>query len=670
MSTAAIETDKTGSDRFALVIATSEYDDTDLRKLVSPGHDAKALSSTLQNPNIGGFNLKVITNGTSSNICEEIEAFFSERKRDDVLLLYFSCHGFKDVDGRLYFASTNTRRKLLASTAVSANFVNEVMERSRSKRQVLVLDCCYSGAFAKGLRHKAGDKSIHTGERFEGKGRIVLTASDSMQYSFEEDIREGHDEHSVFTSALVNGLETGKADIDRNGRISYHELYDYAFEQVRKETPLQNPGIWVFGVEGDVVIANNPNKNLDPTILIQEAIESLRREFNEAVINYSEGAIEINPRVAEAYTIKGEAFLNLKRYHEALSCFEKALDANPNNVVAWNNKGMSLNSLGKYEEALGCFNTALSLKDDYDQALHNRDSVRVILAGKQSGLKYSFVTKWGSSGNDHGQFYGPQGITVDPSGNICVTEYFGYRIQKFDNNGKFITKWGSEGTGDGQFCNPYGIAVDPSGNVYVADVSEARIQKFDSNGKFITKWGSEGTGGGQFRDPYGIAVDPSGNVYVADVSEARIQKFDSNGKFITKWGSEGTGDGQFRDPYGIAVDPSGNVYISDIANNEIQKFDNNGKFITKWGSEGTGDGQFNAPNGVAVDSFGNVYVSDITNNEIQKFDSNGKFITKWGSEGTGDGQFNAPNGVAVDSFGNVYVSDTGNDRIQMFSCVL
>ena len=43
------------------------------------------------------------------------------------------------------------------------------------------------------------------------------------------------------------------------------------------------------------------------------------------------------------------------------------------------------------------------------------------------------------------------------------------RIQKFDSNGTFITKWGSHGSGDGQFYYPNGVAVDSSGNVYVAD---------------------------------------------------------------------------------------------------------------------------------------------------------------------------------------------------------
>ena len=149
--------------RFALIIANSNYDDPDLQNLAAAGQDADAFSEVLQNVAIGGFEVKILKNEPSYKVSEEIETFFTDRYRDDLLLLYFSCHGIKDVDGRLYYATINTRRKLLASTAISANFVNEVMLRSRSKRQMLMIDCCYGGAFARGMLHKADKVVPHWG---------------------------------------------------------------------------------------------------------------------------------------------------------------------------------------------------------------------------------------------------------------------------------------------------------------------------------------------------------------------------------------------------------------------------------------------------------------------------------------------------------------------------
>ena len=207
--------------RFALIVASSQYVDPDLQKLIAPAQDAEALANVLQDANIGGFEVKTLLDEPSYKVNEEIQAFFSDRGRDDLLLLYFSCHGIKDEEGQLYFATSNTSRKLLDATAISANFVNRMMFRSRSRRQLLLLDCCYSGAFAKGLVSR-GDKKIHTGDYFdEGRGRIVLTASDSMQYSFEADKLnvEVKDPGSIFTRAVIDGLNTGKADLDKDGRV-------------------------------------------------------------------------------------------------------------------------------------------------------------------------------------------------------------------------------------------------------------------------------------------------------------------------------------------------------------------------------------------------------------------------------------------------------------------
>ena len=81
----------------------------------------------------------------------------------------------------------------------------------------------------------------------------MITASSAMEYAFEAgelaDAREAPP--SVFTSALVQGLETGEADRDQDGLVALDELYDYVYDQVRAATPNQTPGKWAFGVEGD-----------------------------------------------------------------------------------------------------------------------------------------------------------------------------------------------------------------------------------------------------------------------------------------------------------------------------------------------------------------------------------------------------------------------------------
>jgi hypothetical protein len=94
--------------------------------------------------------------------------------------------------------------------------------------------------------------------RFDGRGRVVLTASNATQYAFQGDEIIGQGSRSVFTHHLVCGLETGQADFDGDGWISLDELYDYVYERVADETPQQTPGKWTFDLQGEIPIARSP----------------------------------------------------------------------------------------------------------------------------------------------------------------------------------------------------------------------------------------------------------------------------------------------------------------------------------------------------------------------------------------------------------------------------
>jgi|KBSMisStandDraft_5_1062788.scaffolds.fasta_scaffold43174_3 hypothetical protein len=468
--------DKEHQRRFALIIANNEYHDADFQKLIAPAQDAKALASVLKDPEIGDFEVKVILNEPSYKVNEEIESFFSDRKPGDLILLYFSCHGIKDENGHLYFATINTRRKLLGSTAVSANFVNSIMLHSRPKRQVLLLDCCYSGAFARGLFTKA-DKYIHTKEQFQGKGRVVLTASDSMQYSFEGDVIKGDAQPSIFTRAIVYGLHTGQADIDKNGLVSYEDLYDFTFDRVTDITPLQKPGKWVFDVQGDIVIAKNPNK-ITPIKPISKEITPKKN----AVV----GRTRINRNI----------FIPIIGVSAVASIVLLVL-------------------------FLNSFSHPLSNSNFSSNQYQNHQSAIPVANG------YSFLKKWGDDNfTGNGQLRTLGGVSVDSSGNVYVADQGNSRVQKFDSNGNFITQWGKSGSENGNFSIPAVVAVDSDDYVYVTDWGNNRVQKFDNNGHYITEWGIFEWDNGSFNHPEGIVIDPKTQyVYVTEKTNNRVQVF-------------------------------------------------------------------------------------------------------------------------------------------------
>ena len=233
--------------KIALLIGTSEYA-PGLETLPAAGKDAEAMQRVLQHPDIGGFvtsDVTVLQNPDRQLMEEAIEHLFADRQKDDLLLLFFSGHGMKDETGKLYLATSTTRKnargELVRSSAVAASFVHDSMSRSRSKRQVVILDSCFSGAFAEGLAAK-DDGTIDIRTQLGGEGRVVLTSSSATEYSFDE---KGAD-LSIYTQYLIEGMTTGAADLDDDGVVSIDELHAYASTKVRDTQPAMKPEIYAM----------------------------------------------------------------------------------------------------------------------------------------------------------------------------------------------------------------------------------------------------------------------------------------------------------------------------------------------------------------------------------------------------------------------------------------
>ena len=172
--------------RLALVVATNTYTDPGLRQLRAPAQDADDLTQVLADPGIGGFDVTTVIDKPAHRVRLAIEDFLNGRGTGDLLLVYLSCHGLLDARRRLYFAATDTRKDRLGSTGVEAAWVVDQLEHCRARRQVLILDSCFSGAFAHGAK---GEADLGLQDRFlgQGRGRVVLTASTATEYSFEGD---------------------------------------------------------------------------------------------------------------------------------------------------------------------------------------------------------------------------------------------------------------------------------------------------------------------------------------------------------------------------------------------------------------------------------------------------------------------------------------------------
>ena len=263
--------------RVALLVATDRYQDTGLNRLAAPASDAEQLAAVLRNIRIADFEVTTLYNEPNYVVGRAIGDFYRDRRRDDLTLLYFTGHGVKDDDGNLYLAMTDTDRENLQFTGVQCEQIRAVMEVCRSQQKVLVLDCCYAGAFPLGLGIK-GDPAVHALEQLGGRGCVVLTSSDAMQLSFEGNqvtemgpASQRSGPSSLFTRFLIEGLRTGNADLNGDGDITLDELYSYVHDRVTDEQPLQRPKK-KEDIEGRIYFAQNIHWTLPSRI--SDAVKS------------------------------------------------------------------------------------------------------------------------------------------------------------------------------------------------------------------------------------------------------------------------------------------------------------------------------------------------------------------------------------------------------------
>ena len=248
--------------KLALLIGVSEYK-PGLAQLPAALADIAALERVLKDPEMGGFDeVRPLANPDVQKMRLEIGRLFSRAGKDDSLvMLYFSGHGIKcDDTGTLYFATADTETAEFRFTALESEFVHRVMNNCRCKRQVIILDCCFSGAFDPSLQAK-DDGSVDLRTQLGAQGRVVLTSSSSTEYSFEQPGANGQPgaSLSIYTRYLVEGIETGANGGNENGYVSIHELHEYARKKVMAIAPKMTPKIITLKDEGfDIYLTKVP----------------------------------------------------------------------------------------------------------------------------------------------------------------------------------------------------------------------------------------------------------------------------------------------------------------------------------------------------------------------------------------------------------------------------
>jgi len=110
---------------------------------------------------------------------------------------------------------------------------------------------------------------------------------------------------------------------------------------------------------------------------------------------------------------------------------------------------------------------------------------------------------------------------------------------------------------------PYSVEFDNHGNVFITDFGQFRIQKFSPRGEFIQSYGELGRNLGQFARPKGIAVDREGILYVIDAAFENAQMFDPDGNLLMFIGGSYKREGNMYLPASITIDYDNTDYFKE-----------------------------------------------------------------------------------------------------------
>jgi sugar lactone lactonase YvrE len=219
------------------------------------------------------------------------------------------------------------------------------------------------------------------------------------------------------------------------------------------------------------------------------------------------------------------------------------------------------------------------------------------------------VEEFSANGTDLGPFANfttgnltqPQGLALDASGNLYVSNALGNTVQKFTLAGVNLGVFASK-----NLNNPQQLVFDGSGNLYVPNYFGDSVQKYSAAGNYSgqLKLGTPG---------WSAVFDAAGNLYVSEPSANRVEEFSGGfdlGPFVS--------GGNLSRPLGLIFDPSGNLLVANNNSNKIEKYSPTG---TDLGNLGIAN--LSQPGGMAYDSAGNLYVCSEGNNQIHEISANG-----------------------------------------------
>jgi hypothetical protein len=230
---------ETGPRRIALLIGNARVRNSDGKgfALDLPGidKDLAGLGDVLGDREYGGFEIVSLMGPSLIEVRREIARVADGLRPEDTLLIYYSGTSTLGRDQLLYLPVSDSDVNFLEATCLDSEYVLSVLRRCNSRRQVLLMDGCHSGAF-------------FVNNRGIPDGFCAITACGPQEPTY------GDDDGGFFTRLLVEGLRGAAADADGDGIVTAEELFHYVLPRAQARSGAPTPQMWSWNLPKPIAL--------------------------------------------------------------------------------------------------------------------------------------------------------------------------------------------------------------------------------------------------------------------------------------------------------------------------------------------------------------------------------------------------------------------------------
>jgi hypothetical protein len=166
--------------RYAVCFGISNQTYLTLPCMPQCASDAKEMGEFLSQPT-SGFEVVISVDPSAKEMQAILYRITQQCRSEDELLIYFSGHGRRGRNRKLYLCASDTNSEALIISGLSFDHLLEIIKENSVNSLLLILDCCYSGAAESSFMIKSSDDLLDESAKDNfAKGWTILTSTNQI----------------------------------------------------------------------------------------------------------------------------------------------------------------------------------------------------------------------------------------------------------------------------------------------------------------------------------------------------------------------------------------------------------------------------------------------------------------------------------------------------------